>query len=88
MSQYDKYYYIYYSLDDTQQKTFSITISNRVKTTLYYTFLIFLSHFIMLILMTYNFWIICAMIIGHGIGYYLFHLNQKNKNSKIPPISN
>jgi hypothetical protein len=71
------------SLDDTAYKTFSITMSNRVKNTLYYTFLIFMSHFIMLLLMTYNFWIICAMILGHGIGYYLFHCSKLGK--KIVP---
>jgi hypothetical protein len=53
----------------------------RFKYTLYYTEVVFFSNLIMLLLMTYNFGIILAVLSGNGLGFYFFSL----KDSKMRP---
>ena len=51
--------------------------------TTYYLTIILVSHLIMFILMSYNLGIIIAVIIGNGIGFFLFGFNFNNGVSAI-----
>jgi len=50
----------------------------RINSTLYYTSIVFLSHFLMFLLMTYNLGIIISLIIGNMIGYFIFGFKNLN----------
>ncbi len=66
---------IKFSLEDNQSKT----TTQKLKLTLYYLSIVVFGNLLMFILMTYNFGIIMALILGNMIGFFLFGLNSKNR---------
>ena len=59
-----------YSLDEPGKKRLSNY--DKLKISLYYVSIVFFSHLIMFLLMTYNFGIIMIVLLGNGVGFYLF----------------
>lgn len=56
------------------------SLSHKLLITLYYIIIVFLSHLIMFILMTYSFGIIMSVLFGNAVGFFIFGLS---KNSEI-----
>ena len=50
----------------------NVPVKSRISTTLYYTLIVFFSHFLMFLLMTYNLGIIISLILGNMVGYFIF----------------
>ncbi len=57
---------------------------DKLKVSLYYITIVFFSHLIMFLLMTYNFGIIIIILLGNGVGFYLFGF----KKDKLRLINN
>jgi len=54
-----------------------ITLNSRINLTLYYTSIVFFSHFLMFLMMTYNLGIIIALILGNMVGYFIFGFKKQ-----------
>ena len=60
------------------------SINTRVILTLIYTLIVFMSYLLMFILMTYNFGVIMAVILGNALGYLLFfNIKAKKFSDKV-----
>lgn len=53
---------------------------DKLKLTLYYTIIVIMSNLLMFLMMTYNFGIIMAVIIGNAIGFMIFGIDNKLEN--------
>jgi hypothetical protein len=67
------------------EKNGQLSMKEKLNMTAYYTGVLLLSHFSMLLMMTYNMGVILAIIFGNGVGYFLFGTQKKvsssNKNN-------
>jgi hypothetical protein len=71
-----------------QNQDISVSLKNRVFLTLLYTVIVFMSYLLMFILMTYNFGVIMAVILGNTVGYCLFFsLKTKKHSEKTEKVS-
>jgi lipoprotein signal peptidase len=52
-------------------------ITNRLKFTAIHTSIVLMIYLLMIFLMTYNIYIVFSIIIGNGIGYYIFAFDKK-----------
>lgn len=63
----------------SQNEAEKFDLKTKVNLTLYYTSVVLLANFNMFFLMSYNFWILLALIFGNVIGYFVFGMNLKKK---------
>lgn len=64
------------------------SLNTRVILTLLYTIIVLMSYLLMFILMTYNFGVIMAVILGNAVGYLLFfNIKPKRLNDKVEKCS-
>jgi len=60
----------------------------KIKMTLYYFSVVFVSNLLMFFMMTYNLGIILAILFGNVVGFWLFHLSHVPKNKPVAEVLN
>ena len=69
--------------DDNIDDVYKISCTMRFKIAVVYFFSLFLSYMLMLIVMTFNFGLFLAAVIGLSFGYYIFGFMKKQGFTKI-----
>lgn len=68
-------------LQEQEETSEALTISKKLHMTLFYFLVVFLSYLIMFFLMSYNFGIIVALLVGNALGFFVFGIKSSNKKS-------
>jgi hypothetical protein len=77
----------YFETNDMSFEEGTLTLSEKIRITLLHTLIIICSQVKMFLLMTFNFWIILAVIVGNAFGYFIFH-SGRVKHSHIGNLYN
>ncbi len=62
------------------------SLKHKALISLYYLAIVFLSHLIMFILMTYSFGIIMAVLVGNAVGFFIFGFTKTSSVYAAPVL--